>query len=94
MELIESDCHKYSKLGQIILAGDLNARIATELDFVLNDSSQHIPVHYDYVEDTDIGLRSSQDSIKTSLNHRGKQLLDLCVSAGIRVANGRLFVRS
>ena len=42
LELVEKDITKYLHQGQIIIAGDLNARTANENDYIVHDTSKHI----------------------------------------------------
>jgi hypothetical protein len=35
---------KYGKMGDIMLAGDFNARTGSEPDFIVNDNILHIPI--------------------------------------------------
>jgi hypothetical protein len=69
-----------------MIAGDLNARIAQEEDFIPLDSDKHIPLFYTYKFDARIVGRVSQD---TTVNSKGRQLLPLCISADLRILNGR-----
>jgi hypothetical protein len=90
LEEIENDIiNKYSKLGNIILTGDFNARTGTEPDYIRGDSTSYIPVDNEmYNIDVDIGLRHSSDK---TLDCRGKDLLEMCVTNKLRIANGRSF---
>ena len=89
LSFIESDIVKYSKLGPIILCGDLNARTKNLPDYIMNDEKiDHISEeNYLYEEDYNIGMRSSQDEKVCS---RGHKLLNLCIAAKLRILNGRL----
>jgi hypothetical protein len=42
LELVEKEITKYLHQGQIIIAGDLNARTANENDYIVHDTSKHI----------------------------------------------------
>ena len=88
LELVENDIVKYSEKGKIILAGDLNGRISSENDYISLDSDKHIPMFESYVCDSNLVPRKSQDNI---LNTRGRQILNLCISASLRILNGRTF---
>jgi len=74
--------------GKIFLTGDFNSRVADTSDFVLNDENienvKHILPHT-YISDFHFS-RKSQDKI---INAQGRDLLDLCVSARLRILNGR-----
>ena len=65
-----------------MIAGDLNARIAQEEHFIPLDSDKHILLFSTYKFDARIVGRVSQD---TTVNSRGRQLLPLCISAGLRI---------
>ena len=86
MESIENDIIEYSKKGDIVLCGDLNARTNSENDFISNDEKDNTPLFEDYVPDSYIKTRVSQDRV---LCDRGKQLIDMCIAYKLRIANGR-----
>jgi len=86
LEQIQNSIIKYSKLGEIILMGDLNARTGHEVDFVQGDCDTALPLGLEYITDRQISVRNSLDTI---LNTRGKEILDLCISARMRILNGR-----
>ncbi|CAG2204832.1 unnamed protein product [Mytilus edulis] len=88
LSLIEKDISKHSKDGDIILAGDFNARTGDEPDLIQGDSSNHTPLFNSYSPDLDLPSRSSQDNI---LSQRGKYLIDLCIQDKLRILNGRTF---
>ena len=87
-DLVEKDVEKFSKQGDIILAGDLNSRTGNEqLDLIEDD------VHNDFSDifdachpDINIPIRFSSDNIVST---RGKILNDLCIQTGLRILNGR-----
>ena len=83
---LEEEVKRFSASGQIILMGDLNGRMAREEDFVLFDSDKFIPNDLPYISDLHIPSRVSQDEM---INPRGKDLVDLCIGAKLRVVNGR-----
>ena len=90
LDLIERDItNKYKNKGDIVLCGDMNARSGTEPDFVQNDiHDEHCPI-FDYYEYDNVqDIRSSHDN---KIDTRGKQLLELCISANMRILNGRTF---
>jgi hypothetical protein len=84
---IENDISRLSNDGEIILMGDLNARTGTENDFIENDSDDHIGMENFYTADVEPPKRNNQDK---GTNARGPQLLDMCVSTGLRILNGRI----
>ena len=74
--------------GDIILCGDFNSRISTELDFIENDSdhvNSFIPLPEDYEPDN-LTRRNSQDS-KT--NNYKRLFLELLINNSIHILNGR-----
>lgn len=71
--------------ADLIICGDLNARSASKPDYVATDQRfDHLPV--DVVGVSPLNSRNSED--KTT-NRAGKDLLDLCITANLLIANGR-----
>ena len=100
LEVIREDCLKMAQVGDIILMGDMNARLNNLSDFIeTNSSCDEFPVTEIYEGDreayrkkyfdplTSETLRVSQDSGK--VNKRGKQLIKLCKACDLRILNGR-----
>ena len=85
-QTLQQDIAKYSQLGKIILTGDLNARTGSLPDYIENDSCDYLPLPEDYEVD-EVLPRASKDK---AINENGKELIDLCISANLRIANGRL----
>ncbi|CAG2205855.1 unnamed protein product [Mytilus edulis] len=68
--------------------GDFNSRVSNYSDFVANDENNINLTHIlpdNYKSDFQL-TRKSQDKI---INPQGRDLLDLCVSAQLRILNGR-----
>lgn len=86
LDKIESDVYNYKKQGDIILMGDLNARVACSPDYIDSDTDKHLPLDEDYMLDSPNRTRYSQDEV---IDDRGKHLLEICVGAQIRILNGR-----
>lgn len=84
--LLEDEIANYSSLGYIVLTGDFNARTSSLLDYIANDSDQHIPLPPDYEIDTPVP-RHSEDNV---VNHYGKELLEVCIAGQLRIVNGRV----
>ena len=55
-------------------------------DHIKNDSDKFIPETIPYMIDVSLPERHSQDK---SLNERGTVLMDMCISSGLRILNGR-----
>ena len=84
---LEREVAEYTMQGDVILCGDLNARVGNLLDYIMNDSSPHIEQYYSgYESDNAIPQRKNQD---VQTNTQGKRLINLCISSGIRILNGR-----
>jgi hypothetical protein len=86
IDAIEKHIILYKQKGDIMLCGDLNARISYEVDFILNDSPRYLPLFDSYKPDEKIKLRKSHDDV---LDERGKELSDLCITYQMRIVNGR-----
>ena len=86
LDLLERDVTNFSKHGDLIIMGDLNARTSCENEIILNDSSEFLPDYLNYQPDISIPKRFNQD---LELNNRGKDLIDLCTTASLRILNGR-----
>ena len=52
--MVETDVAKYKNLGAVMLMGDFNARTASEDDFIMNDDDNYLPLHEDYIIDSNI----------------------------------------
>ncbi|VDI77371.1 Hypothetical predicted protein [Mytilus galloprovincialis] len=85
---LESEISKLAGKGKILITGDFNSRVSTNADFVLHDDNNDNLSHLlpdNYKSDYDM-TRRSQDKI---LNSQGRELLDLCATAQLRLLNGR-----
>jgi len=84
--IFENEMMNYSTEGGILLCGDLNARTGHAKDYIQDDSETPGTCAFvRYAVDTEIS-RMSRDVV---VNSRGKNLLDLCVGARLRIVNGR-----
>ncbi|CAG2205122.1 unnamed protein product [Mytilus edulis] len=87
-EGLESEISFLSSKGNFLLMGDFNSRVSNYSDFVANDENNINLTHIlpdNYKSDFQL-TRKSQDKI---INPQGRDLLDLCVSAQLRILNGR-----
>ena len=69
--------------GEVLISGDFNARTSNKNDIIAPDKFDdelEIEIEGKYME------RNSQDK---TINKRGEDLLDLCKSLDLRIANGR-----
>ena len=71
-----------------MICGDLNAQTATNADYVVDDTSDHVHVLPADDYQTDIPMhRMSEDK---GFNNFGSNLLDFCKHTGYRILNGRV----
>lgn len=71
----------------ILVAGDFNAYMGQEPDFIQFDEPFDLLDNLGYIEDVQPRLRNNQDGHET--NAYGRNLLNLCVNTGLRIVNGR-----
>ena len=77
---------KFSPSDMVFVGGDLNKRIGTQNDFIVENKKDLNYLPQDYELDTIRSVRNNQD---TSVNEYGQQLLDLCIETKLRILNGR-----
>ncbi|MEW8547527.1 MAG: reverse transcriptase family protein, partial [Candidatus Thiodiazotropha sp.] len=85
-QTLENDIAHFDQLGSVIVCGDFNGRIANKLDYIDHDVNNHSTDSNSYEPDIPL-LRTAIDTVS---NNQGAQLLDLCKSTTLRIANGRL----
>ena len=91
-ESLEIGVRRYSSLGEVVIAGDLNARCGNRLDYIQPNGNfeNFIPtidcndLESEYAE---LKPRESRDKV---CNSSGVELLDICKSTDLRIANGRI----
>lgn len=89
-EKLERDISNFSKKGDVMIMGDLNAHInKDDKDYILNDSDHIIDdfLPGNYEADSIHKLRNTELHQKT--NEYGRSVLDLCCEAQLRILNGR-----
>ena len=87
---MEESISRYSKKGDVIIMGDLNAHInESELDFILHDANDKYDSFLpdDYVADSVYCKRNT--CIPQLTNTYGRNILDICLNAQLRILNGR-----
>jgi len=83
---LESFVGQYRRGDNVLIMGDLNARIARKPDYIANDSDKFGSYGDFYeVDQVEIG-RCSQDE---HVSNQGSKLLDICRGNKMRVLNGR-----
>ena len=84
---LENAIQKYSTMGEVILAGDINARTGCLPDYIENDNSKHLPTHDLDIFEPDMEMgRQNMDQFTNSF---GKKLLNICQNYTLRILNGR-----
>jgi hypothetical protein len=80
---------RHSCDGNIVIMGDLNARTAIEQDYIAQDCDTNLQLYNNYLPEVELLTeRSNQDRHK--IDDQGKRLLDLCISTGMHILNGRM----
>ena len=74
---------------KILLTGDFNARTKDVPDYILDDSTNNVPLSDIYEEDNFKSKRKSKD-LHGEINNHGKSLLSLCCTLNIHFLNGRV----
>lgn len=81
--LLEEDIAKFSNLGECLIMGDFNAKTSNLPDYVEDTELDDFP---DYICDEPLPRNNCDPH---DIDNRGRQLLSLCKSAGVRILNGR-----
>ena len=87
---IEKSISEFSKRGEVMIMGDLNAHInENDLDFIMHDTNDKFDnfLPDDYVVDNVCSRRNTCIPQKT--NAYGRNILDICINAQLRILNGR-----
>ena len=89
------DISKYESMGgEVIIIGDMNARIAEEVDFVANtdenaqDDYLLIPDEFEHDNSCSVKKRKTLDNKEVS--GHANELINLCRLTGFRIVYGRL----
>ena len=80
------DITKFSKVGHIMVSGDLNARLGSKSETLLESEINN---HCDSLPDPHIITPPPRCSMDTRSNTYGNRLLDICVSHNLCILNGR-----
>ena len=87
--LLENEISKLSSKGNILVIGDLNARVSDHLDFINYENNINHELN-NLLPDNYIGdIHINRNSLDKVFNPQGKQLIDLCVASQLRILNGR-----
>ena len=87
-EKLELEISTHSNLGNIILAGDFNAKTGSDCDYVSDINDQHSPFNYNTTYPFDKPIARNNND-KHGVDAQGHRLLNLCKNNQIRLLNGR-----
>ena len=85
-DLLSRDISKFSKLGHIMVKGDLNSRVGTKSD-VFTEAELHS--HGMNLPDEHVLLAPNRCSMDAITNTWGNHLIDLCFAHNLCLLNGR-----
>ena len=90
-DVLQENIEHFSAYGTVSVIGDLNGRVGQDADFIVNDvlnNELRDNISFiDYINDTDLFDRQSEDDKPP--NAFGRRILELCKSSGLRICNGR-----
>ena len=85
-QTLELEIQQYKHMGDVVVMGDLNARIGLLNDNIVRDTiPNNVPCTLYCVSES--LPRVSQD---ITVNMYGKQLIDICINTGLQIVNGRV----
>ena len=89
------DIAKYESMGgEVIIIGDMNARIAEEVDFVENTDENaqddYLPIPDEFEHDNSCGVKKRKALDNKEVSGHAKELINLCRQTGFKIVNGRL----
>lgn len=88
---IEGQIAEARCIGEVLLAGDLNARIGVEMDWIeTGEIERHVGLGNSLEECFPTGLQTERRSQDATVNGRGRVLLQLLRGMGLSVLNGRM----
>ena len=85
---LSEEISKFQSQGNILIAGDFNAKTSTENDFVSDIDDKHSPIHEIDTYNCDPPIKRN-NSDKHGVDGQGRRLLDLCKNSRVRILNGR-----
>ena len=84
--MLEEQLSKFSSSDIIFIGGDFDSRVGTQDDFIIESENDLAYLPQSYEIDSITSIKNNQD---ISINDNGRQLLDLCIAAKLRILNGR-----
>ena len=87
---LDSDVIRFSRVGKVMIMGDLNAHInKKEHDYIANESADNLDDFVPNNYSIDNIHRRRNTFMPQTTNEYGKIILDLCISSQLRILNGR-----
>ena len=85
-QTLEFEVQRYKNMGDVVVMGDLNARVGLLNDHIVQDTiPNNVPCSLYCVNG--VLPRISQDN---SVNMHARQLVDICVNTGLQIVNGQV----
>ena len=85
---LEEEISRFSSKGSIILQGDFDARTGNLEEYKLFDCDEYVEAPEEIVREEDRTKRYTQD--ETTIDSRGRSLIDFCTENNLRIQNGRV----
>ena len=88
----------FQERGSIIIMGDLNSKVGTQVDYIDEDNETHLELpDYNYLDgsindvvEQNTNVIKDRISDDVIINENGKELLQLCRSTNLYILNGRI----
>ena len=86
---LENEILNISNLGDILIVGDLNARISDTPDFIYNENESQSSIQNILPDNYSVDVNLHRHATDKVLNTQGQGLIDLCIASQLRILNGR-----
>ena len=86
---LEQEISKIPNKDNILIIGDLNARISNTSDYIEDEADIHSSIQNILPENYNPDFNIKRNSMDKILNIQGQNLIDLCIASRLRVLNGR-----
>ena len=86
---LENEVLNISNLGDILIVGDLNARIADTPDFIYNENESQNSIDNILPDNYSVDVNLHRYATDKIFNTQGQGLIDLCIASQLRILNGR-----
>ena len=84
--VLEDEISSYQTQGNVLICGDLNTRTGSESDLINAQGDKHIPGQINIPSPS----QQSRYNFDKTVNRNGQQLLQLCRTLSLYIANSRL----